>query len=286
MRRSGLALVVVAVASTHAVAARAEDARAAARALAEQGDGFFGQGRCDKAIQLWEEADRTFHAPTIELRIARCQAILGRVVAATKTLEAILAERLSPDAPAPFVDAYEQAKRDLIDARARVATLKIEVSDGGAALVPVIEIDGVAGLPGQSSFAVDPGRHLVRVRVPELVWERVVSLDEGGSRSYQVPLVVETPSALSRNPRTVGYAVGGVGVAALSVGTGLWVSALTSSKALDAPPAIAANVTLVSGAALFAAGLTLVLTAPASSSSTRRVRVLATANYLSVDGSF
>src|SRR5262245_16028829 len=90
----------------HGVCAKAADEergpRAEARATAQKGDVEFSKGRCDRAIALWRKADATFHAPTILLRIARCQALMGRVVAAADALEAIAAEQLPSDAPVAF----------------------------------------------------------------------------------------------------------------------------------------------------------------------------------------
>src|SRR3954468_23243982 len=80
--------------------APASDPRAEAREIAERGDVQFDAGRCDKAIPLWREAAAKYRAPTIVLRIARCQVLVGKVVEAAVTLETITKEPLEPDAPA------------------------------------------------------------------------------------------------------------------------------------------------------------------------------------------
>src|SRR5688572_1319070 len=94
--------------------------RAEAKELAQKGDAAFGSGRCDKAIALWRKAATKFHAPTILLRIARCQALIGKVVDATLTLEEIAADKLPADAPRPFVEAREAAVQELPAVRARI----------------------------------------------------------------------------------------------------------------------------------------------------------------------
>src|SRR5262245_28229166 len=81
--------------------------RAEAREIAERGDAQFDAGRCDKAIPLWREAAAKYRAPTIVLRIARCQALVGKVVDAANTLETITKEPLEADAPAAFVEAKQ-----------------------------------------------------------------------------------------------------------------------------------------------------------------------------------
>src|SRR5690349_10099649 len=98
----GAALLSLLGSAGAARAATNDELRAEARVIAEQGDAQFDAGRCDKALPLWRAAESLFHAPTILLRIARCQTLLGQVVEATRGLEAIVAEPLRPEAPAPF----------------------------------------------------------------------------------------------------------------------------------------------------------------------------------------
>src|SRR5215475_5923563 len=94
------AIAILVISSAVAAPARADppapasDPRVEAREIAERGDAQFDAGRCDKAIPLWKEAAAKFRAPTIGLRIARCQALVGKVVEAAKTLEAITKEPL------------------------------------------------------------------------------------------------------------------------------------------------------------------------------------------------
>ena len=156
-----LALGLISLCSPGARVARAASPRAEARAIAQQGDEQFYAGRCDKAIALWRKAYDVFHAPTILLRIARCEALLGHVVAAAATLEAIVAEPSQPDArdddahapasPAPprappppvFTAAREEARRNLVRVRGRIATLQTSTSTRAArrALPVAVEIE-------------------------------------------------------------------------------------------------------------------------------------------------
>src|SRR5438067_291363 len=116
MKRAA-AIAIIWLSSVVAAPARADppasDPRAEAREIAERGDAQFDAGRCDKAIPLWREAAAKFRAPTIVLRIARCQALVGKVVDAAATLESITKEPLEPDASAAFEEAKQQAERDL-----------------------------------------------------------------------------------------------------------------------------------------------------------------------------
>src|SRR5262249_32021786 len=80
------------------------DARAEAREMAVKGDSAFGSGRCDKAIVLWKKAEEKFHAPTILLRIARCEALMGHVVDATQSFESVVRDKLGEGAPPSWIE--------------------------------------------------------------------------------------------------------------------------------------------------------------------------------------
>jgi hypothetical protein len=214
-------------------AATNDELRAEARVIAEQGDAQFDAGRCDKAIPLWRTAESIFHAPTILLRVARCQTLLGKVVDAAGGLEAIAVEPLRPESPAPFFAAQAEAKRDLPLVRARIATLAVNVRVRGLRVPTRIEIDGVTMPEGRTSFPVDPGPRLVRVRAEGSLWERTVLLQDGERRACDVALWIDPPPPAPRTQRAIGLGAGGVGLAALVVGAGFSIAALTTSHHLD-----------------------------------------------------
>jgi hypothetical protein len=230
-----LALSSLVGAASPARRARADEGvRLEARGIAEQGDAQFYAGRCDRAMPLWRRAFALYPAPTVALRVARCQALLGQVVAAAATLESIAVEPLKPDAPPAFVAARDEGKRELLGVRARIATLRLEVRPCfGAGAVPVtVEIDG-APVPA-GTVPVDPGTHRVRVHAEGADWEREVRLDDGEARTLDVALQVDPLPAVPHAQRSAGLAVFGAGVVALATGVGLSVSALSTARALDA----------------------------------------------------
>jgi hypothetical protein len=267
--------------------------RAEARALAERGDAQFEAGRCDKAIALWKDADARFHAPTIQLRIARCQAFLGRVVAAAATLEAIRREPIDPAAPAPFIEAKRQAEQELVGIRARIATLRISFQRAkGVTGAPTIEIDQES-LPGaeDADIAVDPGQHLLRVRASEVLWERKVTFNDGEVQTYRLSLWSESPPSSSRPQRQVGLAVGGVGIASLAAGIGFAAAASAAAHQRGARPrseiySRVADFTLVGGGVLFATGAILLMAEPRPRDEPPRLRVSTSAWALGLSGSF
>ncbi len=277
------ALVVGAVtARAHAEDAAPDDRRARARELADQGDAAFSIGRCDRAIPLWRQAEQAFHAPTILLRIARCEALLGKVVDATATLESITAEKPGPDAPQPFVEAFATAQHDLPSVRSRIATLMVEVR-AAAPVAASVEIDDRPVSATQSAHRVDPGPHRVRVRARDTVWEQTLELEDAETKHLEVLLTLETPQHKVSAQRWLGYGLGGLGLVAMAIGGAFGYAALQTSNSLSdvcgadrkhCPPdrqgdldklqtdALVADVTLGAGAALFVAGGVLLLTEP------------------------
>jgi hypothetical protein len=245
-----LALAIALARPAHAEppASPAAALRVEARTIAEQGDELFYAGRCDKAIGLWKKADAIFHAPTLMLRVARCQALMGKVVDAAATLDAIASEPHPHDAPAPFLAAKESAKQELKRVSARIATLRlaVRVSGGGAAPVPVsVDVDGFPASPAtlaaspsaSADLRVDPGTHRVRLRADTTSWEREIHVEDAEVRAIDVSLWVEPPRP-SASQRAIGFGVLGGGLTTLSLGIGLSLAAVSTSRSLD--PACAA----------------------------------------------
>jgi hypothetical protein len=286
--------------------------RSEARALAEHGDELFEIGRCDLAIDTWRKAYAKFHAPTILLRVARCQALVGKVVDAARTLETITREPLDPRAPAPFIDAKRAAEHDLEGVRARIASLKITLeSRPGLPGEPALEIDDkrFPGAAISAPIALDPGRHIIRVRVgaSATLSERTVELGDGEIQSLRIALWAEPPRA-SRGPnaKQLGIVIGGLGASALAVSVGFGASAMGTSRGLDlvcgedhrqcpAPEqrtierlkaqSLITDITLAGGTAFLAASALLLVLDPRTAPEPPRVRVRFVAGARGAGGS-
>ncbi|MEO8799123.1 MAG: hypothetical protein ABI551_14640 [Polyangiaceae bacterium] len=234
-RKLGLAVVAFTLCASLASGARAEEdaARVTARQLAEKGDAAFATGRCDRAIPLWKQADAAFAAPSIELRIAHCQALLNHVVDAAKTLTAIANHTLAPDAPEAFRSAQQQAASELPTVRARVATLQV-VPPAGVAVTRVTVDEVEVPATKLQTFDIDPGRHSVSVTAGAATWSGPLELQDGEHRTVHVRSILEPGPEPSHTLRNVGLVVGGIGVAALATGTVMGIAALDKSKSLDA----------------------------------------------------
>jgi hypothetical protein len=286
-----MGMVVLTMSS--AAVADADARRAEARDLARQGDVAFSQGRCDKAIPLWKRAEDTFHAPTILLRMARCEALLGHVVDATATLEQIVAEKLEADAPPPWREAQRDAADELPGVRARVASLEVSVAGGEAtdARVSIDDADAVAGTP----IPLDPGSHRLRASAGDAAWAEEVRLAEGESRVVRLTVRREPPRTTVSRIRPVGFAVGAAGLASIAVGAVVFgAPALGNAKDLDGvcgadrqkcpldrqpdidrvkTRALVADVWMGVGGALLLTGAVLVLATPAPKKEGPRFRI-------------
>lgn len=236
MKRSHAIALALALTTMNS-SARAGDpepdpSRIRARELAELGDAAFSAGRCDRAIPLWLKAEEAFHAPTIQLRIANCYALLGKVVQAARLMESVASEELAPDAPEAFLIAQQRARAALPTIRARVATLRIVVDRRGIDASPAIFVDDEPVEGDLPRIEVDPGTRHVRVEVGDVRWERKVRVEEHGHVVVHAALERDVPPPPARPQRTVGLVLGGVGLATAAVGSYFGVRALRTSSNL------------------------------------------------------
>jgi hypothetical protein len=187
------ALGVLAAAASWAPAARAQvtDAeRAAARELFKEGDELQRAGKFAEALDKFNRAQQVFSAPTNMLRIAECDAALGRLVESAEAYRAVVRTPLPPNSPPAFQAAVEQAKAELAQVEPRVPKLVVQVDPANAA-GQQLQIDGQmvpVALIGEP-FPLDPGTHRVMVYAPGFVSsEQSVLLKERDTRRVVVTL--------------------------------------------------------------------------------------------------
>ena len=207
--RRGSALLIVALALTAPALAGAQPATPApaaaqpprdgpettARALGEDALRRFQVGKWQEAHDLFKQADNVFHAPTLVLYMAHCQARLGNPIAARLLYRDVVREQLAADAPPQFHAARGVAGQELKWLALRLATLKISVTgardEGARVLVDRVEVSR-ADLDG---FVVEPGEHVVEASAPGASTIRR-TLTVGAGRTAEVELSL-TPSARS-----------------------------------------------------------------------------------------
>jgi len=176
--------------STPAPAQVTESERAAARQLFKEGDELQRAGKFTEALDKFQRAQQVFSAPTNVLRIAECDAALGRLVASAESYRALVRTPLPPGSPPVFQQAVDQARGELAQVEPRVPKLVVQVEPPGVP-GPQLQIDGQAvpaALFGEP-FQLDPGSHKVLVYAPGYMSaEQSVVLKERETRTLQVTL--------------------------------------------------------------------------------------------------
>ena len=279
---------------------------AAAQALFYEARALMKSGKHALACPKLEESLRLDYGIGTEYNLADCNEKVGRLATAWSGFLAT----------ASAAKAQGQTEREKV-ARARAKALEprvpklvIDVPSSGPRGLQVTR-DGIAVGPASwgSPVPVDPGRHRVGAAAPgKEPWEGVVTATEGKVARITVPSALtpippaEAPAPLTmREPRrdepapfpepiveqrgsaqrTVGWIVGGVGLAGLGVGAGFGVDSLRQrdrsrdhctgdlcdrdgvalrDRAIRSGDV--ATITTIAGAAALAGGLVLVLTAP------------------------
>src|SRR5579859_6968345 len=116
MRAAALVVTLAlgSLSDARAAFAQVNDAeRAAARDLFKQGDELQRAGHFAEALDKFQRAQQVFIAPTNELRIAECDAALGRLVESAEAYREVLRFPLPTGAPPAFQAAVDQAKAEL-----------------------------------------------------------------------------------------------------------------------------------------------------------------------------
>jgi len=268
-----------------------------ARELALQGINAFNRNDYATVIDRFEAAERSFHAP-VHLRylaIAYERATPPRLLDAVDAWRRLSQEQLPPDAPQPFRDAIEEARRELPRVEAQLGHVALNVTNGGEGMV--VEIDG-RGVPADALSRpqlVAPGEHLITARrAGHNDVQRTVRVTAGGTEQVAVAFVpiqqhVEQPppppppqtrTVERPNPlRTIGFAVAGVGGAALIGGiiTGVMANGAFSDLQTSCPNNVcrtqadldqrdtvdglagATNALLIGGGVLAAAGVVMII---------------------------
>jgi len=156
---AGAALLIFGAAPGPALA-QDDDSRARARELAEKAQDQLLAGDPQGALDLARQAEAAHHAPTILLLIARSERALGQHVAAIRTYDQIIGEKLAQDARPEFKTAQELAIRERNELYRRVGRVEIELVSPTAGVAVT-----VAGAPavGVGPHAVEPSRETVVV---------------------------------------------------------------------------------------------------------------------------
>jgi hypothetical protein len=164
--------------------------RAAARELFHAGDELQRAGRFTEALDKFQRAQQVFHAPTNLLRIAECNAALGRLVESAEAYREVVRTPLPHDAPPAFQAAVAQASAELAQVEPRVPRIVVQAQPANVPNAQ-LEVDGqaVSGALIGEPLSLDPGPHKIGIRAPGYVSvEEQVSLSEHEAKTLTLSL--------------------------------------------------------------------------------------------------
>jgi hypothetical protein len=204
-----------------------------ARTLATEGYDLLQSGETERAITLFLEAEKLYHAPTLVLLLAEAHEKLGKIVEARALYKTVLDEELPKSAPFEFVEAKASAQRALDALEGRFGTLQVLVPGADPGDVTVT-IDGKRATPFDGLHPQNPGTHKVTVTGGggAQVTQTVV-LRAGSTERLIVPFAAINPygSGSLFAPAAVAF---GLGVAGIGVGTITGIMAASKVSAASA----------------------------------------------------
>jgi tetratricopeptide (TPR) repeat protein len=134
----------------------AQDARAAARALAQEGAALFQKDDFQRALQKFQEAYDKFPSPKLFWNISQALRGLGRYAEGLEMLERFLAE--ANDASPEY---RTQANEQLPQFNAKVGRVTIDCDQPGAVVTVDDRQKGI--IPLAKPIILDPGEHRLSV---------------------------------------------------------------------------------------------------------------------------
>jgi hypothetical protein len=215
----------------------AQAQRNEARKHATAGFKALRAGRYRDAIAQFERAEALVHAPTHRLYMAQAHRALGELLRARGLYRDISTERPGADDPEPFRKARRDAVAELAALQPFIPVLELRTR---GATVTSVTVDGeaLANIGRDASMALDPGRHEVVVVVDGKTERRTFTVIEGQTYSLELLLQERAPTAQGASGGVdarlvLGIAAGGLGLAAVVVGTATGVASLGKVDELD-----------------------------------------------------
>lgn len=219
--RAVLFAVALGVLATPA-AAQTDEQKADARAAAEQGASAFQSGNYAEAADLFIRAESLYHAPPHLLFLARAQVKLGQLVKARENYRKVARETLAANAPAAFVNAQTDAKKELAELEPRIPMLKVVVKGADGKQVTVT-VDG-APIPAQMigvARPVDPGEREVTASADGMnAASKKITLAEGAKESIELELTPGAGAEAGATPAEQGPSAAAAGSASVSADGG------------------------------------------------------------------
>jgi hypothetical protein len=257
---SGLLALAISTASfgfTPAAFAQSNAAdKATARQLGLEGEDALQKKDYKTAEDKFKRADSLYHALTLTLGLARAQAANGELVAAQESYNRILSEGAPDGSPPAFVNAVEEARKEVDAVAARVSQAVITVTGVTGSDAPSVTLDD-APFPNAAlgiKRAVDPGDHVVKATAKGYKpGEAHFTVAPAAEASATITLEVDPNAVVAQPPppgntepppvapsenkssinKTIGYAALGVGAAGVVVGSIFGILAISSHSSIS-----------------------------------------------------
>ena len=194
------------------------------------------RGNCQKALEYFRESHALKPGRGTLLNMGLCEKKLGQLAKAMQHLEELLPQL-------PTGDERRQIVRDaLAEIKPKVPHLRVLLkADSPAGTVVTYDDAELEPTMIGTDMPVDPGKHVIVVESPGLPNRKYdILMEEGKRQTLQVepgipaPSTPAVPDESSRNTkRTVGFVVGGVGIAGLVAGAITGGLALSDSAAAE-----------------------------------------------------
>jgi hypothetical protein len=198
--------------------------RETARSLMQEGEKASARKDHAAALEAFQGAHAIMGVPSTGMEVARTLVALGRLRQARKLALEVAALPAKPGEPAAFARARSEAAELAKSLEARVAKLEVAVDGAPAGSRVKLVIDGEQ-VDAAGSHELDPGQHSIEVSAGGATESSKVSLKEGETRRESITLrppqrdersekaPAETKSS---SKRTLGFVIGGIGVAGLA----------------------------------------------------------------------
>jgi hypothetical protein len=239
--------------------AASDEEKSGARAAAAEGVRAMSEQRWAEAVDLFTRAEALVHSPMHLLYIGRGNVQLGKLVLAREAFVKASRERITPDSPAAFQRARDEAQQELQALQPRLPHLTVKV-EGADPKAVVVKMDGAViptpliGVP----HPVDPGEHRLEAEGERILSEPVLVKIAEGERLTTTIAVKVDPTAPAPTEevestediaadegttqqgektnvlRLASYGAAGVGVVGLAVGTIFGLKALSNRSDADA----------------------------------------------------
>jgi len=147
--------------------AQSDDDKSAARALGQEGQDALdkkdfptARDRFRRAVKIFDDAKAPV-PPTLLLGLARSSAGTGSVIQSQEAYNRVIRQGTPPGAPQIFVQAVEDAKKEIDAVSARIASVRITVSGCDSPSVTIDDNPMSSAMIGVNK-PVDPGTHVVK----------------------------------------------------------------------------------------------------------------------------